>query len=80
MLPPQEKYHSYFMSDYFLSFLTHVDFLCLFHNLLFCVSAEGAREEDLDAVEAQMSCKLPDYHPQWAKVSRSWFVGKHGAV
>ena len=60
MLPPQEKYHSYFMSDYFLSFLTHVDFLCLFHNLLFCVSAEGAREEDLDAVEAQIGCKLPD--------------------
>ena len=35
MLPPQEKYHSYFMSDYFLSFLTHVGFLCLFHNLFF---------------------------------------------
>ena len=35
MISPQEKYHSYFMSDYFLSFLTHVDFLCLFHNLFF---------------------------------------------
>lgn len=25
-----------------------------------CAFAEGAREEDLDAVEAQIGCKLPD--------------------
>lgn len=38
-------------------------------------------KQAIDAVEAQISCKLPDsHHPQWAEVSCSWFVGKHSAV